>query len=227
MGCISRKSQRCATAVLPNGCGGGDGSAVRTRCRGSSPIPRYSTICAPSPKPTGSQFNRRPGEGRDPLVRARLVEEWIPAYGMTKYVKIGGLWRAAADTIRRSPAASGARRKARTATAAPLSAARRQPARWPAQPRRRYAPRRSRTRRGLRRTRTSPRYPSARSARMPTSFAESIGAPSPDSTRPASITTSSGPTPEPSTWRLQRMHGPRSGMFWGRTGVRCSGPRTA
>src|SRR5205085_8451774 len=38
---------------LPNGCGGGDGSAVRTRCRGSSPIPRCSPTYAPSPWRTG------------------------------------------------------------------------------------------------------------------------------------------------------------------------------
>src|SRR6476469_7322501 len=54
--------------------------------------------------------------------------------------------------------------------------------------------------------------PSARSARMPTSLTGPIGAPSPEATRPASIVTSSGETPDPSIWRLQRMQGPRSGI---------------
>ena len=42
----------------------------------------------------------------------------------------------------------------------------------------------------------------------------SIGPPLPDATRPASTTTSSALTPEPSICRLQRMHGPRFGMPW-------------
>src|SRR5581483_2803951 len=54
--------------------------------------------------------------------------------------------------------------------------------------------------------------PSARSTFRPTSFFASIGAPLPDSTRPASITVSSAFTPDPSICRLQRMHGPRLGM---------------
>src|SRR5215210_5153340 len=54
--------------------------------------------------------------------------------------------------------------------------------------------------------------PSARSAFTPTSFAAPIGAPSPDATRPASITVSSGAGPEPSIWKLQRMHGPSLGI---------------
>src|SRR4051794_29067139 len=54
--------------------------------------------------------------------------------------------------------------------------------------------------------------PSARSARRPTSFFDTIGAPLPDSTRPASMTTSSGDGPEPSICTLQRMHGPVFGM---------------
>ena len=65
--------------------------------------------------------------------------------------------------------------------------------------------------------------PSARSARMPTSLAESIGAPSPDATRPASIVTSSGDTPDPSICRLQRMQGPRSGMPWRSSAGGCGG----
>src|SRR4051794_14410327 len=54
--------------------------------------------------------------------------------------------------------------------------------------------------------------PSARSARMPTSFFAPIGPWSPDFELPASIVTSSAFTPEPSSWRLQRMHFPRFGM---------------
>src|SRR5437016_3654320 len=54
--------------------------------------------------------------------------------------------------------------------------------------------------------------PSARSTLTPTSFFDWSGAPLPDSTRPASITTSSGDGPEPSICMLQRMHGPRFGM---------------
>src|SRR3981081_4506386 len=49
---------------------------------------------------------------------------------------------------------------------------------------------------------------------MPTSLTGPIGAASPDATRPTSITTSSAETPEPSICRLQRMHGPRSGIPW-------------
>src|SRR2546423_15707302 len=47
---------------------------------------------------------------------------------------------------------------------------------------------------------------------MPTSFLEPSGAPLPDSTRPASSTTSSGDGPEPSICTLQRRHGPRLGI---------------
>src|SRR4051812_8579895 len=54
--------------------------------------------------------------------------------------------------------------------------------------------------------------PSARSAFRPTSFFEPSGAALPDSTRPASITTSSGEGPEPSICMLQRMHLPRFGI---------------
>ena len=58
--------------------------------------------------------------------------------------------------------------------------------------------------------------PSARSTKMPTSFLW------PDRRRaavaglasPASTMTSSALTPEPSSWRLQRMHGPAFGMPW-------------
>src|SRR3954452_22208792 len=58
--------------------------------------------------------------------------------------------------------------------------------------------------------------PSARSARTPTSFAvpTPLGPPSPLDASPASMITSSALTPEPSICRLQRMHGPRSGIPW-------------
>src|SRR3954449_11403632 len=51
---------------------------------------------------------------------------------------------------------------------------------------------------------------------MPTSFAWPAppGPPLPFDASPASTTTSSALTPEPSIWKLQRMHLPRSGMPW-------------
>ena len=49
---------------------------------------------------------------------------------------------------------------------------------------------------------------------MPTSLTEPIGAPSPDAVLPASIVTASGEAPVPWICRLQRMHGPASGMSW-------------
>src|SRR4051812_17089151 len=68
--------------------------------------------------------------------------------------------------------------------------------------------------------------PSARSAFTPTSFFEPSGAPSPDATRPASMTVSSGAGPEPSIWKLQRMHGPWLGTRggWGGRGGLEGGP---
>src|SRR5690349_14590073 len=58
--------------------------------------------------------------------------------------------------------------------------------------------------------------PSARSARMATSFLvpTPLGPPSPLVSSPASMITSSALTPLPSIWMLQRMHGPASGMPW-------------
>ena len=50
-----------------------------------------------------------------------------------------------------------------------------------------------------------------------------IGAASPDWTRPASITTSSAETPDPSIWRLQRLHGPMSGIPWRSASGGCGG----
>src|SRR5262249_7139204 len=63
--------------------------------------------------------------------------------------------------------------------------------------------------------------PSARSARMPMSFAEPIGVPSPAAVLPASIVTASGEAPVPWIWTLQRMHRPASGMMCRCGGVRC------
>src|SRR5687768_17805856 len=56
--------------------------------------------------------------------------------------------------------------------------------------------------------------PSARSARMATSFfvPTPFGPPSPFDASPASTITSSALTPDPSSWRLHRMQGPSSGM---------------
>src|SRR3954453_13506767 len=54
--------------------------------------------------------------------------------------------------------------------------------------------------------------PSARSALMPTSLTELRGAPSPERGSPASITVLFALGPEPSIWKLQRMHGPRFGI---------------
>ena len=58
--------------------------------------------------------------------------------------------------------------------------------------------------------------PSARSTKMPTSFLcpAADGPPLPAPASPASTMTSSALTPEPSSWRLQRMHGPGFGMPW-------------
>ena len=54
--------------------------------------------------------------------------------------------------------------------------------------------------------------PSARSTRKPTSFLEPapLGPPLPAFVFPVSTVTSVGFGPDPSIWRLQRMHGPRS-----------------
>ena len=56
--------------------------------------------------------------------------------------------------------------------------------------------------------------PSARSTKMPTSLAcrRPTGRRRPAAASPASTTTSSALTPEPSSWRLQRMQGPAFGM---------------
>ena len=74
--------------------------------------------------------------------------------------------------------------------------------------------------------------PSARSAKMPTSFLwpTADGPPLPASASPASTTTSSALTPEPSSWRLHRMHGPDVGdavavLRGGDGGAAVSGPR--